>query len=435
MTSLASLRTRGHRPPPANRRRRVVGVAALVLCSLAAGPAGADAPPPSDRYEPGVLPALAEDADVGFMFGVFAQLARFRDERKPYAWKLQLLAATSVRDGATGTEFPYREVFLRLDRPHVFVDPLRILVHVGYLRTTNLGYFGVGNATPAEPLWQGLPPGSDAYVAARRFYQFDGVTPSAKVTGRYRLAPAWDLLADLYAEWVSLNVYEASLLAQDLASAQGPGFPLGRGLQARGTLGLLRDTRNHETVATRGYFHEGSVRCGANVRDGNPYCGLNLTLRGYWGIAGEWLSIALRVLGDMEVGSPPLIELARYGGVEDGTGPGGGRGIRGVPQGRLAGKSKVITNLEVRSFLLPFSIGSQRFVLGAVAFADAGRVWANALSRSERDGSFRVHWGVGGGPRLRWGDSLLIRADIAYAPLGADLGAVPAVYVDVFQVL
>jgi hypothetical protein len=109
--------------------------------------------------------------------------------------------------------------------------------------------------------------------------------------------------------------------------------------------------------------------------------------------------------------------------------------VRGIPQGRLAGKSKAIANLEVRSFLLPFAIGSQRFVLGAVAFADAGRVWTHALSGSERDGDFRLHWGAGGGPRVRWGDSLLIRADVAYAPLGADLHAAPAVYIDVEQVL
>jgi hypothetical protein len=145
--------------------------------------------------------------------------------------------------------------------------------------------------------------------------------------------------------------------------------------------------------------------------------------------------LTARVLGDVAFGSLPLIELARYGGVEGGSGPGGTRGIRGVPQGRLAGKSKLIGNLEVRSFLLPFSIGSQRFCLGVVGFADVGRVWADAFSASSADGSFRLHWGVGGGPRVRWGDSLLIRADISYAPLGADLGAVPAIYVDVDQVI
>jgi hypothetical protein len=169
---------------------------ALRTC-LGAKVARAVEPPSADRYEPGVLPAVAHDADVGFKFGAFTQLARFRDEERPYAWRAQLLAVMSVRDGATGTEFPYREIFVRFDRPRFLIEPLRLFVHLGYLRTTNLGYFGVGNATPAEPSWRDYPTGSEGYVAARRFYQFDGVAPVARLTARYRLFPNWQAMADL----------------------------------------------------------------------------------------------------------------------------------------------------------------------------------------------------------------------------------------------
>lgn len=391
--------------------------------------------PASDRYEPGLLPAIAQDADVGFKFGVFTQLARFQGDQKPYAWRAQVLAAASVRDGATGTEFPYREAYLRLDKPHALVEPLRIAIHLGYLRTTNLGYFGLGNASSAEALWRGLPAGSEEYVRARHFYQYDGVAPVARLGARYRIARGWQAMAELNLQWVTVNVYQGSLLERDLAAPSGPGFPLGKGLQPRVTAGMVYDTRDHETAPSQGAYHDASVRCGGAVSEGDTYCAVNLSLRGYRGLAGPYLSLAGRLLGDFALGAPPLAELTRYGGVEGGTGPGGARGIRGVPQGRLAGKGKVIGNLEVRSFFLPFAIGTQRFWLGAVAFADAGRVWAEGLSDSPRDGGFRVHWGAGGGPRLRWGDALLIRADVAYAPLGADLGATPAIYVDVEMVM
>jgi hypothetical protein len=107
-----------------------------------------------------------------------------------------------------------------------------------------------------------------------------------------------------------------------------------------------------------------------------------------------------------------------------------------VPQGRLAGQTKLIGNCEIRAQLFPFRIRSQRFAVMVAGFADAGRVWTRAFAGAPgHDGAFRLHWGAGGGPRLRWGDSLLIRADVAYAPLGADLGAVPAIYIDVQQVL
>jgi hypothetical protein len=420
---------------PKKRRRRLWVVSMFFACLGLRAQAAAGAPPPPDRYEPGLLPALAQDADVGFKFGVFAQLARFQGDQKPYAWRAQVLAAASVRDGATGTELPYREAYLRLDKPHALVEPLRIAIHLGYLRTTNLGYFGLGNASSAEALWRGLPSDSDEYVRARHFYQYDGVAPVARLCARYRLTPGWQAMAELNLQWVTVNVYPGSLLEQDLAAPSGPGFPLGKGLQPRVTAGMVYDTRDHETAPSQGAYHDASVRCGGAVSAGDTYCAVNLTLRGYRAIAGQYLSLAGRLLGDFALGDPPLVELTRYGGIEGGTGPGGGRGIRGVPQGRLAGKGKLIGNLEVRSFFLPFAIGSQRFSLGAVAFADAGRVWAEGWSDSPRDGSFRVHWGAGGGPRLRWGDSLLIRADVAYAPLGAALGATPAIYVDVDMVM
>ncbi len=408
---------------------RAVRLAALLLFWLPA-PAVAQSLP-VDRTEPGLLPILANDPDVGFRFGVYGQLVRFRDERRPYDWKLQVAAATSVRNGATGAEFPYREVCLRLDRTRAWIEPLRLTVQAGYLRTTNLGYFGVGNATPAQSLWQGLPKGSDAYVRARHFYQYDAVTPELRATARYRLTPSWSAFADMNVQWLSIGVFAGSLLERDLAA--GAPFALGDGVQPSLAMGFIYDTRDHETVATRGWFHEGAVRCG--TASGDRYCGANLTLRGYHSLLGKHLSLAGRLVADVVAGRPPLMELTRFGGLEGTTGPGGSRGIRGVPQGRLAGQTKLIANLEVRSFLVPFSLGSQRFELGVAAFADVGRVWARAFSASPADGSFRVHWGAGGGPRLRWGDSLLIRADVAYAPLGADLQAAPAVYLDVLQVM
>jgi hypothetical protein len=387
----------------------------------------------SQRYEPAVLPVIAGDTDVGFKFGGFLQLARFRDDVLPYRWRLQFVAAASVHDGATGTEYPYREIQLRIDRPHAFVPPLRIVVQLIYFRTTNLGFYGVGNSTWAQPLWSGLPEGSDDYVRARHYYQFDGLLPQVRAIARYNLSDHVALMVETDAQWSEVNVYPGSLLEQSLRASP---LPLGEGGQGRISAGFVFDSRDHETVPTVGQYHDLSMRCGAGARGGDGYCAANLTLRAYQGILGGRLSIAGRLLGDTILGPAPLGELSRYGGVDSATGPAGSRGIRGVPQGRLAGKSKVVGNLELRTFFLPFSVGSQRFALGSAAFADVGRVWTGAFfSSGVSDGPFRLHWGAGGGPRLRWGDSLVIRADLAYAPLGAQLNMAPGLYVEVEAVM
>lgn len=419
--------------------RGVVGAVGTGVALVAApAPASDDSPLEADRWEPGVLPVLAGDTDVGFKFGGFVQLARFRDDIKPYAWRGQAMAATSVMDGASGTEFPYREVFFRLDVPRVFeVDDLRVIVDGSYLRTTNRGYYGLGNDAAAERKWAGMDEGSDAYVAARRHYQYDATTPQVRITALWRVAPEWRWYGDAALRAARIETYPTSHLAADVASEEHSLHGTGEYVEPVLAAGVVFDTRDHETATTSGQWHELSARCTPAAWGTDPYCGANLTLRGYVPLAREQLSIAARVLGDVVTQRAPLLELSRYGGMAGGPSVGGARGIRGVPQGRLHGRTKLLGNVELRSLLVPFRIASQRFTLGAAAFVDAGRVWTDPFAADPSlDGSgVGMHWGVGGGPRLRWGDALILRFDFAHAPLGSEIGTPMALYVDVVQVM
>ena len=81
---------------------------------------------------------------------------------------------------------------------------------------------------------------------------------------------------------------------------------------------------------------------------------------------------------------------------------GGGWSLRGVPRQRYSGKVKLIQNLELRSLFWRFNVGKSRFVVGAVAFVDAARIWADLrgteLAGVNVDGgTFKV--GTGGGLR------------------------------------
>jgi hypothetical protein len=397
-------------------------------------------PTPPDRYEPGLLPAFGGDTDVGFKFGAFAQLARFRDDIKPYAWRAQLLGEASVDDGPTGTEFPYREGYLKVDIPRAWGDSLRLLTELSYLRTTNRGYYGLGNSSHAEKLWAGIPEGTDDFVRARRRYQYDGTMRQARAVALMNITSEWRWFGDVALRWAQVDTYEGSLLERDIGQGAGSGQSLwgtGQYVQPQFAAGIVYDTRDHETVTTTGQYHDVSIRCAPRGSGAEPYCGVNLTARGYVPIAAENLSIGARVLGDVLTDRVALMELSRYGGIAAGPSVGGTRGIRGIPQGRYHGRTKLIGNIELRSFLLSFALGDQKLALGLAAFADAGRVWTDALSSVESlDGSgWGMHWGAGAGPRLRWGDSLVIRADIAYSPEGAAIGASPAVYIDVEPVM
>ncbi|MCZ7582498.1 MAG: hypothetical protein M5R36_03725 [Deltaproteobacteria bacterium] len=61
--------------------------------------------------------------------------------------------------------------------------------------------------------------------------------------------------------------------------------------------------------------------------------------------------------------------------------------------------------MEFRSMVFPFTLGTQRFRLGAAAFLDGGRLWADTTRRADLDGDgVGLKYGTGGGPRLQWGN-------------------------------
>jgi hypothetical protein len=91
--------------------------------------------------------------------------------------------------------------------------------------------------------------------------------------------------------------------------------------------------------------------------------------------------------------------------------------LRGVLLRRYHGKAKVIENVELRGEGPPLTLFGERFFLGAVLFADAGRVWSDLPAHAALDGPWAPFaLGLGGGLRLRWGETLVLRVDGAYSP-------------------
>ncbi len=413
-----------------------------------------DGPPKPNRTEFGVLPAVNYDSDLGFGFGAIASVARFAPGYRPYKWRLELLLqATVKRAPGKGAEFPFHDDYLNMDFPGLLGNRLRITARVGFRKFADTGYYGFGNASTSEKPWTEIDPEADlaAYQTARRYHKFDHIYPLVWVNARIRL---WDrstpeqrrrieALVGVNATYNIIRPYEGSKLAQDIASLNDD-TPDARTLAdlLRGTdphmllvlnLGLLFDPRDHEFTPTRGTFTELSVRSSPGVQQDLRYAALTLNTAWYKALVGEYLSFAVRGVADLILGDAPFQELTRFGALMPRDGPGGGWSLRGVPRQRYAGKAKLIQNLELRSLFWKFAIRQQRFAVGAVAFLDTARIWSD-LHRSEIDGinidggTFKV--GTGGGLRVRWGETFLIRFDGAYSPTEGT----PGFYVDIGHV-
>lgn len=443
------------------RRARWAAALALVCAWLIAGAAAAKkkerppkGPPKPDRIEVGALPAISYDSDLGLGFGLIASVARFAPKFTPYRWRLELLlSANAKRAPGKGVEVPFHDDYLNMDFPGLAGDRLRITARVGFRKFANTGYYGFGNGSVAEEPWIGIDPETDlmAYQAARRYHRYDRIYPHLLFNARIKL---WDrstpeqrrrieALVGVNGDYNLIRPYPGSKLEEDIALAKED-TPDGRTLahllqgtdpHLRLTLnaGALFDTRDHEYTPTKGTFTELSVRAAPGVQLGLRYVGVTLNSAWYKSLVGDYLSLAFRGVADVIAGDAPFYELARFGALMPRDGPGGGWSLRGVPRQRYAGKIKLIQNFEVRSLFWRFSIRKSRFAVGAVAFLDAARIWAD-WRRTEiggqgvDGGTFKV--GTGAGLRVRWGETFLVRFDGAYSPTDKTSGF----YVDVGHV-
>jgi outer membrane protein assembly factor BamA len=416
--------------PPLARKdgKRVVGSGSLrvglaLLLTLGNGSAAfAQEPEQSDepeasRLEPAVLPALSADSDVGFGFGAFTQFTRFEPERSPYAWRLQVQGQMSVKRGPEGAEFPIHDHYVDLDHPQLFGKNVRVYGRLGYEKNIIAGWYGLGNAATSND--QGID---------RRF-QFRRAQPILRLKARFPLLGALSTFVALKGRYVTTGTYAGSKLAEDIAASEnGSGerlFGLGDHALVELQSGLIWDSRDDETSPQRGSFHEASWRASPGALTGadHDYMAYNVSTRTYVALAGEALVFAFRLTGDLQTGNVPFYLLGLADGLDSVDALGGKKGVRGVPSRRYNGKVKVFGNAELRSTFHEFSIAGDRFALGASAFFDAGRVWYELESRPELDGrGLGLHYGVGGGPQVLWGEALVIRLDAAYSPDADPIG-------------
>lgn len=413
-------------------RRVAVSVAIAVLVSASSARAQSGQPGPEGeeedarldprRTEFGVLPALSYDSDLGFGLGAITSVVKFYESYDPYRWRLEaLLFATLKKAPGGGVELPHHDDYLKVDLPGLLDGALRLQLRVGFARRITTGYYGIGNASEHD---------ASLTEAVPRFYQYRHTNPAIDVKARIpmleRDAGSLELTLRTAASYAWVDPYEDSKLARDLAGDAGTAVQrLLVGTSDHGELlggvGILWDGRDHESAPQNGMLHELSVRAGGGLGEAYGYAGVTADLRLYVSLYREYLVLATRAYTDWLFGGPPLSEM----------GLGGAKEIRGVRANRFRGNVTLLGNLELRSKLLPFEIGAHRFNLGALAFADAGRVWSEVPANEALDGNgLGLAAGVGGGLRLQWGEHFILRADFGYSPTEGTTG----LYIDVGHV-
>ena len=386
--------------------------AAVLLCAHAAA---ADEEP---RLEPAVLPAINYSSDTGLGMGVIGALARVEPGFLPYRFRVEALIYVSVKEApGGGLELVSHSDYVVVEVPGLAGNRLRLRGRLGFDRVINAGYYGLGN--------EAVPDAAKA-AANPRYEQVELTQIRLEPSARIRLLDALELLVAARVGFTGVGVYPGSKLDEDRGELHG----VEDHGELAATAGVVWDTRDHEAWPHWGVLADASLRAGVGLGDGFGYGGGTLAGRAFLPVLGD-LTLAVRLVADALWGAPPFDELSRVGGLSAGDATGGGSSLRGVPGQRYHGLVKVLSGVELRLRSPQWSIGSQNFHVGAVAFVDAGRVWSGLPPSPELDGEgLGLTLGLGGGLRVQWGETFIVRVDFGYGPREQSTG----LYIDVGQV-
>jgi hemolysin activation/secretion protein len=137
-------------------------------------------------------------------------------------------------------------------------------------------------------------------------------------------------------------------------------------------------------------------------------------------------------MSDVMWGDTPFYELDHAGAFPNDANIGGAKATRGIPEGRYRGQTKLLGQLELRSWIIGHMLGNTHVRAGLEAFLDTGRVWAvTGQKNPDLDGTgLGIKAGTGIGLRLGWGEYGVVRVDFAWSRDG-DPNQPFGIYMDV----
>lgn len=376
------------------------------------------------------FPVIGGNTDMGILVGAQLMLAKFKDGYSPYRFRTHTQVSLSFKpDPEGGVDIPVHMDFVKLDFPGLAGGKLRLLIGLHYDQVNNSGYFGIGNAARAVRSYWDREAG-EVVEPNTGMYQYVRQEPKLRVFIRYKLKDHLELAFGLRFMWMNVTANPGSKLEQDLPTILGtdPHF----GLQF--AAGVIYDTRDHEYNPMKGMYIETALRFQPGLGNNLHFGAYSLDARFFVPLLGEHLVFASRWMLDMMFGNVPFYEMARGGAFDPIEFIGGRMGLSGIPEGRYHGKVKVGANLELRSVLWSFSVLKQNFKIGMAMFCNVGRVWADYSGNTALDGTgLGLKVAAGGGLRIQFNETVMIRADLAWASEARDAGSPVGIYLDAYH--
>jgi len=350
--------------------------------------------------EVGLFPLIGGDTDNGFGAGVIGNVVMFDPGNPVYRWKVDFQGFYATK--AFPPSPSYIDAATTLTIPQLLDDHLRLEIRPAFTIDKALPFYGFGNK----------PPVPDKIDNDRDHYQ--RIHPAIFLGTRWRLSSHWFVLGGLRATYDKITAEPNSTLALEVAPSD-PHLMKGHGV-VRIEAGVSYDTRDNEPNPNSGQWHTLMARESPSIGDALPYSYRQYCLTSrFWTLWYDTLVLAVRGVVDLQTGDVPFYEESRF---DDSSAIGGGQGVRGVPAYSYYGRVKAFGNIELRAKVWRFTKLDRKFTVGFATFFDAGRLWTDINQKHpELDGTgLGLHYGIGGGIRVKQGRAFVVRADVAWSP-------------------
>jgi outer membrane protein assembly factor BamA len=387
-------------------------------------------------WNPGFLPAIAFDSDLGLFYGIIVNAYDYGDGKiYPNYHQSILFQVAGYSRGSS-------EHYIEYDS-YTLLPSVRFLSRVRYVGNKAYPFYGFnGNQSYYNQAFEDVD--SPEYKS-RMFYRLD-----RKLFQVY--ANVQDTIGNSKFQWHigwemgSYKIDTVNITGINKKLKEGDRLPhtptlydqytdwgLIRNSEKNGGLmnsfmvGLLYDSRNKLTNPDKGIYTELSLRWMPSFLNKNHFSGLSLGLihKQYFTVIKKRLTFAYRLWFEAKLGGDPAYYtdqlLTTFASTE---GYGGFNTLRGVLMNRIVTSDFILGNFELRSRLINFRFIKQNWYLGAIAFMDAGRILKpvnvnlNLVNPANQTLYFRgkdrtIHSTLGGGLKLAMNENFVLSAEYA----------------------
>lgn len=326
----------------------------------------------------GPLPVVSYDADLGFQYGATCDIFHYGDgSRYPrYDFKMNVEASRNMGGSSVLRfygDFPY------------LVKDTKLFLDVSYFTAKKHEFFGFnGYIAPSEDpyLSPNMTKSGYHYLNHRQFrFVASMQRPFFGVKNLYWTAGLGYYNTNI--DRITLEGYEGQTTLYE--------FYLDKGIikdnEAHGgnttqfRLGMIYDSRNHNTIPSKGFYVEGTLAGSPDLIDRRGYDNLSFTLlwRHYVPLYRDKLVFAYRIgTQNLLAGDVPwymmnnLNTLFFHKMYTEGLG--GSNTLRGINRNRVMGPGFSFANIELRWKIVAFQFVNQNWMIGLNPFFDVGMV-------------------------------------------------------------